>query len=614
MNQASLQWFSLTLHRYPWTSGVIVIVSIMVSLAEGLSVSLLIPFLTSLFDPGHAVAAQLGVLGTIFATVSRFAGPGNELAAISATIIFLVVFRCVLTHYKIIVTNTIAGEISCTIRGRMHENLMYADYAYISAKDDSRLLNTLDAEAWKVTDAISSFFEMISGLCMVLVFAAILFMISWELTLIAALCFILVSLSMTFFNRHLSKIGKSLVQYDEAVYARASELIDGMRMIRAYGREQTMHEIYDEASRNLFRSAIRVDRVASYAANVQEIFFAVIVIVMIFIGLHIGVASASLIAFLALLYRMQPFLKIIDESRMFFATLKTSVERVSEILNLSHWNANNDCALIPQRPCHSIQFQDVSFSYGTNDEPSRAALQKVSLQFPIGEMTAVVGWSGAGKSTLINLLMRFYDPVSGGICVDGTPLRQIDLRWWRQQLAIAGQDADLIDGSIFENIAFGCEGATMDDVVEAARKARIHDFIASLPEGYETRTGRRGVLLSGGQRQRIGLARALIRKDGILILDEATNSLDSMTETEILETLEELRGHVTIIVIAHRLSTTRSADQVIVLSSGQVAEVGTPASLYQKNGVYTKMVQLQAMAIDHDTHDFVPRQKAGGVA
>jgi ABC-type multidrug transport system fused ATPase/permease subunit len=207
-----------------------------------------------------------------------------------------------------------------------------------------------------------------------------------------------------------------------------------------------------------------------------------------------------------------------------------------------------------------------------------------------------VGWSGAGKSTLTNLLFRFYDPDKGSITLDGIPLQRLDLAWWRGQLAIAGQDADLIGGTIRDNIAYGKEGASSEEIVDAAKRASVHDFILTLPQGYDTQVGSRGALLSGGQRQRIGIARALVRRSAILVLDEATNSVDSMTEEDILCSLEELRGQMTIIVIAHRLSTTRTADHVVALAEGRVVEAGPPAELLRRNGLYARMVQLQELA------------------
>jgi ABC-type multidrug transport system fused ATPase/permease subunit len=281
---------------------------------------------------------------------------------------------------------------------------------------------------------------------------------------------------------------------------------------------------------------------------------------------------------------------------MHLASVSASILAVSKLLRLSHWDPQGPGTVTRTQLKRAIRFEHVSFAYSGKNDEVRNAITDVTLEFPIGRVTGIVGWSGAGKSTLTNLLFRFYDPSKGTISVDGVPLPRLDLVWWRSQLAIAGQDAELVGGTIRDNIAYGKENATFEEIVEAAQRACIHDFILTLPQGYETQVGGRGALLSGGQRQRIGLARALVRRSAILVLDEATNSVDSMTEAEILRSLEELRGQMTIIVIAHRLSTTRTADHVIALAEGRVAEAGSPAELLRRKGLYAQMVQLQEQA------------------
>jgi subfamily B ATP-binding cassette protein MsbA len=328
----------------------------------------------------------------------------------------------------------------------------------------------------------------------------------------------------------------------------------------------------------------------------RDVLYAVNFVIVIFVALALGIGGATMIAYLALLHRLQPHVRAIDEARMELVSLGGSIDTVAALLALAPWSPGAGREIQPDAVESGVRFDRVSFAYSGKDLEKRNALDEVSLEFPVGKMTAVVGWSGAGKTTLINLLFRFYDPSSGSITLNGVPLQQLDLDWWRSQLSIAGQDAELIGGTIRENIAYGKEGATFEEIVDAAKRASVHDFVSSLPLGYETRVGSRGVLLSGGQRQRIGLARALLRRQGILVLDEATNSLDSMTEAEVLRSLEELREQMTIIVIAHRLSTTRTADQVIALADGKVAEAGTPAELLRNSGLYSKMVQLQDLA------------------
>ena len=241
-----------------------------------------------------------------------------------------------------------------------------------------------------------------------------------------------------------------------------------------------------------------------------------------------------------------------------------------------------------------MELKNVTFAY---DEGSIAALADVSFEIPAGSVTAVVGTSGAGKSTLVNLLCRFYDPTVGAIIVDGVDLRELDVRDWHNRISVAGQDAELMTGTIAENISYGKPGASEDEVRIAAALANATEFIVELPDQFETRVGTRGLRLSGGQRQRIGLARALLCKPSILVLDEATNALDSLSETAVQQTLEQLRGGTTIVIIAHRLSTIRDADYVVVLENGQVVERGRPEELFSTNGVFSKLYELQSVGL-----------------
>jgi subfamily B ATP-binding cassette protein MsbA len=198
---------------------------------------------------------------------------------------------------------------------------------------------------------------------------------------------------------------------------------------------------------------------------------------------------------------------------------------------------------------------------------------------------------------LVNLLLRFYDPTKGQILVDGLDLRQLDIGDWRHRLAIAGQDSELMTGTVAENISYGRPEASEAEIREAAELAHAAEFIDALPDGYATRVGTRGLRLSGGQRQRLGLARALLCRPELLILDEATNALDSLSETSVQHALEQLRGKVTIVIIAHRLSTIRNADHVVVLSGGRIVEQGSPHELSSANGVFSKMYELQVQGM-----------------
>jgi subfamily B ATP-binding cassette protein MsbA len=588
-------WFVRAVRRYPGRSAVLVLLSILNSLADGLSVSLLIPFLALLFQQQSAALNDTGLLSSALQLITATFGTGRELMAVSGLIVALVAFRNLAGYVESLIASWISGQIGADIRSRIHDNLLKVDYEFICVNDNGRLLNTLDDQAWRAAGAVSSCFGLIASALMALVFLVLLVLISWQVTLLVAVLVFAVSLFMMIFDRRMRALGVQSVSAAEVLSERAVELLDVMRMTRAFGREKQAQSAYDSASRRLFGLSMSTEKVGGLAGAVQEILYALNFIIVIFFALSIDLGGAALIGYLALLYRLQPHVRAIDGARMELASVAGSLDAVAKVLELAIVPANSGPALRLDAVAREIRFDRVSFAYEGKDAETRDALADVSLSFPIGKVTAVVGWSGAGKSTLINLLYRFHDPLSGTISVDGTPLNQLDLQWWRSQLAIAGQDAELINGSLFDNIAYGREDAGMAEVVDAARRAQIHDFIAGLPRGYDTQIGGRGLLLSGGERQRIGLARALVRRSRILILDEATNSIDSLTEAGILASLEALGSGMTIIVVAHRVSSTRTAEQVIAMANGRVIEAGSPQALISRGGFYAQMVDLQQL-------------------
>jgi subfamily B ATP-binding cassette protein MsbA len=262
--------------------------------------------------------------------------------------------------------------------------------------------------------------------------------------------------------------------------------------------------------------------------------------------------------------------------------------RIAEILCLDQERDSGAGALDGFRS--SIEFDNVCFSY---DDSQLTVLDGISFHVRRGEVLAIVGASGAGKTTLVNLLPRFYDVSSGRITIDGRDVREFRLRSLRRQIAMVTQDVILFDATIAENIAYGDPSASMEAIVMAARAALVEDFVTNLPEGYDTRIGERGLRLSGGERQRISIARALLRNAPILILDEATSSLDAESESLVQRALQNLMEGRTTIVIAHRLSTVRRADRIIVLGSGRIRESGAHEELILRRGLYWKLYNLQ---------------------
>jgi ATP-binding cassette, subfamily B, bacterial MsbA len=368
-----------------------------------------------------------------------------------------------------------------------------------------------------------------------------------------------------------------------------------MRMIRIFGQEAHEHARFSRASGRVRRAQFRLEFIWRAMQPLVDVLYAPLLLGALVIAWYAEIGLAVLMPFLFLVFRLQRYVRDFDLFRVRVASYAPAVEEVASLLAMRGVSR----ALIGTRPFTGLRerivFDHVGFVYDSGpDGRPRRALDDVSLEIERGETIALVGGSGAGKSTLINLLCRIADPTSGEIRVDGVPLTEIDVASWRRRIGFAGQDAELRPGTIRDNIAYGEPDAPLERIRAAAVQAHIHDFIEILPEGYDTPVGVRGTQLSGGERQRIALARALLRNPEILILDEATNAVDNVAEAAIRRTLEALSGQITTIIIAHRLSSTRHADRIVVMHDARIVEVGRRAELLEQRGTFSKLLEVEA--------------------
>jgi subfamily B ATP-binding cassette protein MsbA len=299
---------------------------------------------------------------------------------------------------------------------------------------------------------------------------------------------------------------------------------------------------------------------------------------------------SMVLVFIFILYRLHPQVLELDEGRNTLVAAAPEVEQLVQLLHDSEKQTIHTGQVPFDTLADAVRFDSVSFRYSPE---SPWALTDVTMQIPRGQRIALVGPSGAGKSTLITLLLRFYDPQSGTILVDGIPLSDLDLHSWRRHLAVVSQETHIFNASVRENIGYGRPDAGEDEIVAAARLADAHGFISALPHGYDTQVGDYGVGLSGGQKQRIALARAIVRKPDILILDEATNALDSLSENVVMDSVRALGSDVTVIAIAHRLSTVMHSDNIVVLEGGRIKEQGPPAELLRNQALFAQLYELQ---------------------
>ena len=380
------------------------------------------------------------------------------------------------------------------------------------------------------------------------------------------------------------------------------ETITGNRIVKAFGAELWESLRFHGASWRLFRANMRWVRAVALSSPLMDVFGAVAIAILLLLGRdrinHQVFTPGTFLAFIFAIYKLyDPVRKLTSYNNSFQQALGASATLFSFMDEKDDVHEKPHAVALPGFS-RSIRFEQVNFSYGSNGEGNREVLQDIDLEAQKGEVLAIVGSSGAGKSTLVHLIPRFFDVTGGRILVDGRDVRGVTLASLRRQIGIVTQDTILFNDTVRNNIAYGQPHVSTGAVIAAAKAALAHDFVQKLPEGYDTIIGERGLLLSGGERQRIAIARALLKNAPILILDEATSALDSESEALVQSALQNLMVGRTVFVIAHRLSTVRRADRIVVLDSGRIADIGTHEDLLGRLGTYRRLYDLQFLDVE----------------
>jgi ABC-type multidrug transport system fused ATPase/permease subunit len=578
------------LKLYPWGIPAIVTLGIFSSLSEGLGISLFIPLLQSL-DQQNSLTTQEGfLLNTFNQLLVRFS-PNDRLIVIALSIFCTIVLKNCISYSNTTFLAWLNSRVGHQLRSGIFNQLLNVSYSFLEIQESGRLLNTLASETWRTNQALVVLVNLITSTCTISVFTILLLLISWKLTLFVALGLGIVSTIIQFVTRKAKNLGQYAVEGNKVLGSRMWESLAGMKLIRSYGRESYEQARFDVASKEVRNTFFKLDLLSGVVNPLSEILAVILLLsILVFALLQDRSSLPTLLTFIFILYRLQPQVKQLDGYRLSLVALSGSVDDVMSLLDRDDKSYIYSGQIPFESLRQAISFEAVSFRYNAHD---KAAVEDISICIPRGKTTAFVGPSGAGKSTLIGLLCRFYDVTEGEIYVDGCALRQLNLDAWRNRIALVSQDVYMFSATIRQNIAYGRLEATEEEVIAAAKLANAHEFISQFPYGYETMVGDRGVRLSGGQRQRIALARAIVRNPEILILDEATNALDTISENLIQEALNTLSQNRTVIVIAHRLSTIEQADQIIVLEKGRVIEQGNLQHLLKLNGLFAKLYQLQ---------------------
>jgi len=588
---------------YAWLNVLFNILAVIFSLA---SFTLFIPVLEMLFHQiqiPKAAPALVWDYNSIkdnfyFLSGKMIQNYGNERILIYIGIIIITLyffknlFRYLAMYFLAVVRNGVVKDL----RNALYKKVLILPLSYYSEqrKGDimARMTNDVQEVEWSIMSSLEmAFRDPITILC----YLVFLFVLSRSLTI-----FVLIFLPVSGFI--IGRIGKSLKRTSDKsqkrmgfILSMIEETISGLRIIKAFNAISFAGNRFMKINSEYTRLMTRLYRKRDLASPLSEFLGVMVVTIVLWYGGRLVFTpgnlldAAAFMVYLGIVSQLMPPAKSITQAYYNIEKGAASVDRISQVLNEPEVIMEKADAICKKEFSHEIEYRNVSFRYEKED-----VLKNINLVIPKGKTIAVVGPSGGGKSTLVDLLPRFYDCVQGTILIDGIPIPDMNIGDLRGLMGIVSQETILFNDTVFNNIAFGMENISEEDVIAAANVANAHEFIEKMPLGYYTNIGDRGTKLSGGQRQRLSIARAVLKNPPILILDEATSALDTESERLVQQALENLMRNRTSIVIAHRLSTIQFADEIIVLQEGHLVERGTHLGLLDDNKVYKKLYDLQS--------------------
>ncbi len=596
-------------------AGLNIAFNVLFSLFSVVSIALVMPFMDLLFktDPQFYVDAMKNApthfeltgayfknyfYGLMSSYILQF-GKSTAVIFICITIFILTLFKNLFRYMAMYFLAPIRNGVVRDLRNKLLKKALDLPLSYYSDERKGDIMSRMTSDVQEIEWSIMQTLELIFREPLIIIFYMIMMVsISGYLTLYVLLFLPIAGLTVGIIGRSLKRSSIRSKEILGNLFNIMEETLGGLKIIKAFTGENYVQKKFADVNQSFYKQSVKVYRKTDLASPISETVVVGVLMLILFVGCKMvfqndGVlTAAAFITYFAAASQIVPPIKQITQAYNNIQKGVASEERISKILDAEIVIIEKDNAKTVSGFNSHIEFKNVSFAYRKGD--SGHVLKNINLIVPKGKTIALVGQSGSGKTTLADMIPRFYDVDEGELLIDSINTKDLKIKELRGLIGMVSQESILFNDTVFNNIAFGIDTASEEDVMKAAKIANAHDFIVALPDGYHTNIGDRGGKLSGGQRQRLSIARAVLKNPPILILDEATSALDTESEKLVQDALSNLMQNRTSIVVAHRLSTIANADEIIVLQYGEIAERGNHLQLIQQNGIYKKLCDMQS--------------------